>query len=70
MGVRWLVLFFSGTPKAHIPSLILVQILIVICLALWMFGLVADLMAANCKLEELQLRLRRLDADSPKKVRF
>ena len=71
MGVRWLVLFFSGTPKAHIPSLILVQILIVICLALWMFGLVADLMAANRKLmEELQLRLRRLDADSSKKVRF
>ena len=72
LGVRWLVLFFSGTPKAHVPSLILVEMLILIGFQLWMFGLVADLMAANRKLmEELQLRLRRLDVDSPReKVRF
>lgn len=71
LGVRWLMLFFSGTPKAHVPSLILVEMLILIGFQLWMFSLVADLMAANRKLmEELQLRLRRLDADSPKKVRF
>jgi len=31
-----------------------------------MFGLVADLMAANRKLMERQLRLRRLDVDSQK----
>jgi glycosyltransferase involved in cell wall biosynthesis len=71
LGLRWLVLFFSGTQKAHVPSLILAAILILIGFQLWMFGLVADLMAANRKLmEELQLRLRRLDADSSKKVRF
>ena len=71
LGVRWLVLFFSGTQRAHVPSLILAAILILIGFQLCMFGLVADLMAANRKLmEELQLRLRRMDADSSKKVRF
>lgn len=61
LGLRWLVLFFNGTEKAHVPSLILAAILILIGFQLWMFGLVADLMAANRKLmEELQLRLRRM----------
>ncbi len=70
LGLRWLVLFFSGTQRAHVPSLILVAILILIGFQLWMFGLVADLMAANRKLmEDLQLRLRRLDVDSPKRLR-
>jgi len=71
LGLRWVVLLFSGTQRAHVPSLILAAILILIGFQLWMFGLVADLMAANRKLlEELQLRLRRMDAKSPKKVRF
>lgn len=71
LGVRWLVLFLGGTSRAHVPSLILAAILILIGFQLWMLGLVADLMAANRKLmEELQLRLRRMDADSSKKVRF
>ena len=65
LGVRWLILFLSGTPKAHVPSLILAAILILIGFQLWMFGLVADLMAVNRKmLEDLQLRLRRLEVDS------
>ena len=65
LGVRWLILFLSGTPKAHVPSLILAAILILIGFQLWMFGLVADLMAVNRKmLEDIQLRLRRLEVDS------
>jgi len=61
---------FSGTQKAHVPSLIFGSDSN-FNFQLWMFGLVADLMAANRKLmEELQVRLRRLDADSSKKVRF
>jgi glycosyltransferase involved in cell wall biosynthesis len=65
LGVRWLILFLSGTPKAHVPSLILAAILILIGFQLWMFGLVADLMAVNRKmLEDVQLRLRRLEVDS------
>ena len=65
LGIRWLILFLSGTPKAHVPSLILAAILILIGFQLWMFGLVADLMAVNRKmLEDIQLRLRRLEVDS------
>ena len=65
LGIRWLILFLSGTPKAHVPSLILAAILILIGFQLWMFGLVADLMAVNRKmLEDVQLRLRRLEVDS------
>jgi glycosyltransferase involved in cell wall biosynthesis len=60
LGVRWLVLFFGGTPRSHVPSLVLSAILILIGVQLWIFGLVADLMAVNRKiLEDIQLRQRR-----------
>ena len=58
--VRWLVLFFEDMTRARTPSLILAAILIIIGFQLWMFGLVADVMAVNRKiLEDVQLRLRR-----------
>ncbi len=62
LGIRWLIYFVIGTERTRIPSLILAAILILIGFQLWMFGLVADLMAANRKLlEEIQLRMRRQD---------
>ncbi len=62
LGLRWLFYFFIGTERTRIPSLILAAILIVIGFQLWMFGLVADLMAANrTLLEEMQLRRRKED---------
>jgi len=65
LGLRWLVLFLSGTPRTHLPSLILASILVVVGFQLWIFGLVADLMAVNRKLlEEIQLRVRRSELDS------
>lgn len=65
LGVRWLLLFFSGTTRTRIPSLILAAILIIIGVQLWVFGLVADLMAVNRKmLEEIQLRMRRAEIES------
>lgn len=65
LGVRWLVFFWAGSERTRIPSLILAAILILIGFQLWMFGLVADLMSANRKLvEEVQLRLRRIEADA------
>lgn len=65
LGVRWLLLFFSGTTRTRIPSLILAAILIIIGVQLWLFGLVADLMAVNRKmLEEIQLRMRRAEIES------
>jgi cell division protein FtsB len=60
LGVRWILLYLDGTNKTHVPSLILAAILILIGFQLWMFGLIADLMAVNRKiLEDIQLRMRR-----------
>ncbi|MGF1539440.1 MAG: glycosyltransferase family 2 protein [Pleurocapsa sp.] len=61
---RWLLLFwgiFGDNPsKPRVPSLILAAMLILIGFQLWIFGLVADLMAVNRQLlEDIQLRLRR-----------
>ena len=63
IGVRWLLLFFLvDSTRARTPSLILAAILILIGFQLWMFGLIADLMAANRRLlEENRLRLRRIE---------
>ncbi|WP_013324213.1 glycosyltransferase family 2 protein [Gloeothece verrucosa] len=67
--LRWLILFLGilgHTPeKPRVPSLILAAILIIIGFQLWMFGLIADLMAVNRQLlEDIQLRLRKADIDS------
>ncbi|MGF1495464.1 MAG: glycosyltransferase family 2 protein [Elainellaceae cyanobacterium] len=59
---RWLLLYLGGTPKSHVPSLILAAILILIGFQLWLLGLIADLMSVNRKLlEDLQLKLRRME---------
>lgn len=68
LGVRWLLFFWAGSERTRVPSLILTAILILIGFQLWMFGLVADLMSANRRLvEEIQLRMRRLDAEGARK---
>lgn len=68
LGIRWLLLFFTGTPRTHVPSLILTAILIIIGVQLWLFGLVADLMAVNRKmLEDIQLRVRRQEIEARRK---
>jgi len=65
LGVRWLIFFFMGTERTRIPSLILTAILILIGFQLWMFGLVADLMAANRQLmEDIQSNLRKQNYNS------
>jgi glycosyltransferase involved in cell wall biosynthesis len=64
--VRWLVVFDPDRSRA--PSLILAAILILIGFQLWMFGLIADLMAVNRKLlEDIQLRRRRADIEEYRK---
>ena len=65
-GVRWLIYYsIEGTTRSRVPSLILTAILILIGFQLWMFGLIADLMAVNRKiLEDIQLRLRRAELDA------
>ena len=69
--MRWLFLFWgimgNDPAKPRVPSLILAAILILVGVQLWIFGLVADLMAVNRKLlEDIQFRLRRSELDKKK----
>jgi glycosyltransferase involved in cell wall biosynthesis len=67
LGVRWLVFYLEGSPRTRIPSLILASLLMLIGVQLWIFGLVADLLSVNRKvLEDIQLRIRRIEFDSEK----
>jgi glycosyltransferase involved in cell wall biosynthesis len=63
LGVRWVVLFFvEGGERTHLPSLVLAAILILIGVQLWIFGVVADVIAVNRKLlEDIQLRVKRME---------
>jgi glycosyltransferase involved in cell wall biosynthesis len=62
LGVRWLILYLGGTVRAHVPSLILASLLMLIGVQLWILGLVADLQSVNRKmLAEVQLRIRRIE---------
>jgi len=62
IGVRWLVLYTQDPTRARVPSLILAAILILIGVQLWIFGVVADVIAVNRKLlEDIQLRVKRVE---------
>ena len=65
LGIRWLYYYLSGSSRTRVPSLILASLLMLIGVQLWIFGLVADLLAVNRKmLEDIQLRIRRVELDS------
>ncbi len=60
LGVRWLALFLAGTERAHVPSLILAALLLLIGVMVWILGLVADLISVNREmLEDIRTRVRR-----------
>ncbi len=62
IGVRWIVLYESTPERARVPSLILAAIFILIGVQLWIFGIVADVVAVNRKLlEDIQLRVKRME---------
>ena len=62
IGVRWLVLYTQEPTRARVPSLILAAVLILIGVQLWIFGVVADVIAVNRKLlEDIQLRVKRME---------
>jgi glycosyltransferase involved in cell wall biosynthesis len=62
LGLRWLYLFAEEPTRARVPSLILAAIFLLVGVQLWIFGLVADLIAVNRKLlEEIQLRVKRIE---------
>ena len=60
LSARWLVLYFSGTPRSHVPSLVAAAVFLLAGFQLVILGLVADLLSVNRKLlEDVQLRMRR-----------
>jgi glycosyltransferase involved in cell wall biosynthesis len=62
LGMRWLYYFSVEPERTRIPSLILAAILLLIGVQLWIFGLVADIIAVNRKmLEEIQVRVKRIE---------
>ena len=63
IGLRWLWFFFvEESARGRVPSLILAAILILIGVQLWIFGVVADVIAVNRKLlEEIQVRVKRIE---------
>ncbi len=65
LGVRYLVFLFGGTQRTHAPSLILASVLLLMGFALWIFGLVAELLSINRRLlEDAQLRGRRRELEA------
>ena len=66
---RWLLIHLSGTSKTHVPSLVVAAVLLLSGVQLVIVGLVADLLSVNRKLlEDIQLRMRRLESKSQKNV--
>lgn len=62
LGVRWIILFQQDPTRGREPSLILAAILILIGVQLWIFGVIADVIAVNRKLlEDIQLRIKRVE---------
>lgn len=62
LGIRFLVLYFTGRGSGNIQSLILVSLLIMIGVMIWVVGILADTLSANRKiLQEMQMRVRRMD---------
>ncbi|MGM0519937.1 MAG: glycosyltransferase [Campylobacterota bacterium] len=62
LGIRWLALYFLGTDRAHVPSLVLASILMISGFMSILVGFLSDLIATNRKLlEEIQYRLRKLE---------
>lgn len=62
IGLRWVYLFQFDPHRARVPSLILAAIFILIGVQLWIFGVVADVVAVNRKmLEDIQLRVKRME---------
>lgn len=64
LTARWLLLYFGGTTRAHVPSLVAAAVLLLAGFQLIALGLVADLLSVNRKLlEDIQLRIRRRSVD-------
>jgi glycosyltransferase involved in cell wall biosynthesis len=64
LGVRYLIYMSMGMGGGHIQSLLLCVLLVIVGALIVVFGLLADMMAANRKiLENIQYHVRRMDYD-------
>jgi glycosyltransferase involved in cell wall biosynthesis len=60
LSMRWLVLYFGGTDRAHVPSLIVAAVLLLAGLIFWVAGLLGELFAINRRLlQDVQYMLRK-----------
>lgn len=67
LSARWLLLFFQGTTRAHVPSLVAAAVFLLAAFQLVALGLLADLFSVNRKLlEDIQLRMRRVALEDSK----
>jgi hypothetical protein len=58
--LRWLVLYFGGTERAHVPSLVAAAVLLIGALIFWVAGLLGELFAINRRLlQDVQYMLRK-----------
>jgi glycosyltransferase involved in cell wall biosynthesis len=65
LGIRFLVLYFTGGGSGHIQSLILAAILLVTSSMVFLAGIITDLIAANrVLLEEVRMRLLRSEVEA------
>ncbi len=64
LGIRYLFFYFGGEGSGHVQSLLLAMVLVILGVALFVIGLLADLISVNRKLlENIDTRLRVLQAD-------
>lgn len=57
--IRWMILFASGTERAHVPSLVAASCLLMLAMLMWIAGLLGEQLLINRRMvQDLQLRLR------------
>lgn len=67
LGIRFLLFYLRGAGNGHIQSLVFASMLIMLGVMVIVIGMQADILAANRKLlEDIQYRIRRMEADSEK----
>ncbi|MFN3945061.1 MAG: glycosyltransferase family 2 protein [Allosphingosinicella sp.] len=60
LALRWLVLYFGGTERAHVPSLVAAAVFLILAALFWIAGLLGELFAINRRLlQDIQYLLRR-----------
>lgn len=70
LSARWLLLYFEGTTRTHVPSLVAAAVFLLAGFQLVALGLLADLLSVNRKLlEDIQLRIRRVELHDSKSHR-